>query len=46
MSDYNTIKDIEQEKNIEANIKFGIQDYIKLKQCKIHEIYMNRDVLK
>ena len=38
--------DIEQEENIEENIKYGIQDYIKLKKCKVYEIYMNRDNLK
>ena len=38
--------DIEQEKYIEENIRYGIQDYMKLKKCKIYEIYMNRAILK
>lgn len=38
--------DIEEERNIEKNIKYGIQDYIKLKKCKAYEIYMSRNVLK
>ena len=38
--------DIKQEKNIEENIKYGIQDYIKFKKCNIYEIYMDREVLK
>ena len=37
--------DIEK-KNIEENIKYGIQDYMKTRKCKIYEIYMNREILK
>ena len=38
--------DIEQDVDIEKKIKYGIQDYIKLKNCQTYEIYMNRNTLK
>lgn len=38
--------DIEQEKNIEENIKYAIEEYIKLKKYKIYEIFLNRQILK
>ena len=38
--------DIETDVDIEKNIKYGIQDYIKMKKCQIYEIYMNREILK
>lgn len=38
--------DIEEEKNIEQDIKFGIKEYIKIKKCKIYDIFENRQILK
>lgn len=38
--------DIEQERNIEENIKYGIQEYIKIKKYKIYEIFISRKILK
>lgn len=43
---FKDVLDVEKKENVEEKIKYGIQEYIKIKNCEVFEIFENRQLLK